>query len=354
MKQKLKAIIRRRSGGDAASARYNEAVQTLPRITSETVAAHREEVLSSARKYIYPLQHSKHRIVIISSSLLIAAVVAFFAYCTLALYHFQTDSSFLYRVSQVIPFPVAKAGPDYVAYENYLFELRHYVHYYQTQQAVNFSSETGKLQLAAYKKQALQEVIDDSYIKQLAAAHHITVSDQEVDDEITLVRNQDRLGSSDKVFADVLNEFWGWSVDDFKRELKNELLAQKVVSVLDAGTHQRAAAALTQLQQGTDFATLATQVSDDTTTKAGGGQFGFAITRTNQNLPTQTINTLFSLQPGQISGIVDIGYGLEIDKVISVDGDTVQAAHIVFNFQNINSYIAPLAAKAKSHSYIKL
>jgi peptidyl-prolyl cis-trans isomerase D len=122
---------------------------------------------------------------------------------------------------------------------------------------------------------------------------------------------------------------------------------------LDTATHQRAQAALTQLQHGASFATIAAQYSDDTATKANGGQFGAPIARTDQSIPPQTIQTLFSLQPGQISGIVNIGYGLEIDQLISVQGDKVQAAHILFNFQSLNTYIAPLVAKEKTHIYIK-
>src|SRR5581483_8558062 len=63
-----------------------QAIEVVPRITNETVAEHREEVLSSARKYIYPLRHSSHRIVIISVSLFAAVVILFFSYCALALY----------------------------------------------------------------------------------------------------------------------------------------------------------------------------------------------------------------------------------------------------------------------------
>src|SRR5258708_7164047 len=83
------------------------ASELAPRITTETIAAHREEVIGSARKYIYPLQHSKHKIIIITTSLLIGGIVGFFGYCTVALYKFQSTSGFLYRVSQVVPFPVA-------------------------------------------------------------------------------------------------------------------------------------------------------------------------------------------------------------------------------------------------------
>src|SRR5438270_739053 len=98
--------------------------EQVPQITNETVAEHREKVIKSARKYILPLPHSKHRIVIISSAIFIVTIVAFFSYCTLALYKFQSSSTFVYRVTQVIPFPIARTGHAFVAYENYLFELR--------------------------------------------------------------------------------------------------------------------------------------------------------------------------------------------------------------------------------------
>src|ERR1700760_2526584 len=89
----------------------------VPRITNETIAVHREEVLAGARKYIYPLQHAKHRIISITAALLVGGVIAFFAYCTLALYRFHSTSSFMYRVTQVIPFPVARADGQFISYE---------------------------------------------------------------------------------------------------------------------------------------------------------------------------------------------------------------------------------------------
>ena len=332
--------------------KLTQAIESLPRITNETVAEHREQLLRGSRKYIYPLKHTKHRVVVISVSLLVTAVVLFFAYTILSLYRFQSSSTFVYYVTQVLPFPVAKAGPDYVSYENYLFELRHYMHYYQTQQQVNFNSAAGQQQLNAFKKQAIQEVVQNAYVKQLAAKYDITVSDQEVNNEVSLLRQQNRLGSSDQEFADVLKEFWGWSVDDFKRELKSQLLAQKVVARLDTGTYARANDALQQLQKGTDFGTLAKTVSDDTTTKANGGQYGFPISSTDQSLPPQVIAELFKLQPGQTSGIINTGYTLEIVKVISVTNGKVQAQHIAFNFQPITSYVQPLQSQKKAHYFI--
>lgn len=354
MKRKIRGIIkRRRPVRKSEKPTLDQNAQGIPRITNETVAEHREEVLSSARKYIYPLQHSAHRVVIISISLLVFMIVAFFTYCLLALYKFQSSSTFLYRITQVIPFPVAKAGSRYVAYENYLFELRHYTHYYQTQQRVDFGSDSGREQLAEFRKRAMDRVINYAYVKELAKQHNISVSEKELDDAISLVRKQNRLGSNDQVFEDVLKEFWGWSVSDFKRELKQQLLTQKVISTLDKAAHARAAQIYQRLQSGEDFAAVASQNSDDTITRGTGGNYGFAIGQSDRNLPPQVIDTLFKLQPGQVSGVINTGTGLEILKLNQKDGNKVQASHILVNFKPLDTYMKPLREKEKPRQFIQ-
>lgn len=329
-----------------------QAIQAVPRITNETVAEHREEVLSSARKYIYPLRHSSHRIVTVSVVLFVTVVVIFFSYCALALYKFQSTSGFIYDATQVIPFPVARIGSHFISYENYLFEIRHYIHYYQTQQQVDFSSRSGKQQLDQFKQQAIVEIVDNEYVDQLAGQNKVSVSDEQLNNEITLLQQQNRLGSNDKVFAAVLKNFWGWSIGDFKRELKQQMLAQAVVSKLDTAAHQKAQTIVGQLQSGGDFATLAKQYSNDTSTSANGGAYGFAIDRTSRDIAPQVINALFALQSGQTSGIIDTGSGLEIVKVNSISSGEVQASHIFISFNSIDTYINPLKAKERPHIYI--
>ena len=328
--------------------------ENVPRITNETVAEHREEVLSSARKYIYPLQHSKHKIVLITTSLLIAAIVGFFTFTMISLYRVKSYSSFLYGVTKVIPFPVAKAGNNYVAYENYLFELKHYIHYYENQQKLDFSTDSGKQQLAEFKKRALTKVVDDAYIKQLAAEKKISVSDKEVDNEIQIVRSQNRLGGSTKVFEDVLKEYWGWSINDFRRSLKQQLLAQKLLPVLDPETVVRANQAKAELNSGADFAAVAKKYSDDAASKDSGGEFGFPIDQSNRDIDAEVTSELYKLKPGQVSDVINSGYALEIVKNIEPQGDKIRGAHIVFNFKNINTYLNDLKDQKKATLYIKL
>lgn len=352
VRKKIRHALKKVKKPDQATA-LQQAVESAPRITNETVAEHREAVLKGARKYILPLQHSKHQVVIITTTLFVVVIVGFFTYVTLALYKFQQSSTFLYRVTQVIPFPVARTGGDFVAYENYLFELRHYKHYYEAQQKLNFNDEGGKEQLDTFKSQARQKVVDDALIRQLAEENDVNVSEKEVNEQISLVREQNRLGENDEVFEDVLNDYWGWTVNDFKRSLKQQLLARKVVAKLDTETQDRAKAALSELQGGADFAAVAKKYSDDAATKDGGGEYGFQVSRTNRDLSAQTVDALFNLQPGQYSGIVNTGYTLEIVKNIETVGDRVRGAHVQFTFKDINSYLDPLKEKQKTSTYIK-
>lgn len=326
-------------------------IQNVPRITNENITEHREEVLKGARKYIYPLQHSKRRIVTITLSLVAAAIVAFVIYCVLALYHFYQYNTFLYRATQVVPFPIAKTGSNFVDYENYLFELRHYIHYYETQQQLDFSGSASQ-QLIQFRKQALNDVINNSYIKMLARQNGVSVSGREVNSRIAEVRNQNRLGSDEKVFNEVLRDYWGWSESDFKRSLKDQILAEKVDAKLDTATTDRANQALAELKQGQDFSAVAKKMSDDPAARSNGGDYGVAITKDNPNIPPQVTEALFSLKPGQTSGIIDAGSTLEIVHIDKVKGNTVMAHHISFKLKSIQMYVNQLKAKEPPKLYV--
>ncbi len=330
-------------------------LENVPQITTENIGEHREQVLSGARKYIYPLRHSKRTIVYITVTVIVSALIGLFVYCGLALYKYYQYNSFLYRVTQVVPFPVAKAGSHYVDYENYLFELRHYVHYYESQQQRNFGG-ADRNQLLGFRKQALQDVINAAYIKQLARENGVSVSDKEVQNRLDEVRDQNRLGGSNKVFEDVLRDYWGWSVNDFKRSLKQEILAEKVAAKLDSAATQKAASALAQSNNPkASFADLAKKYSDDPSAKDNGGDYGFIISRTNPNVPPEVVDALFNMKPGQVAGVIIAspvlagqGPTLQIVKLTGVKSSGVTAQHITIKLQDPSIFIKQLE---KTHPY---
>lgn len=333
-------------------------LENVPKITNETIAEHREQVLKGARKFIYPLAHSKRTIIIVTVSVIIAAVIGLLAYCSLALYRYYQYNTFIYRVTQVVPFPIAKVGKNYVSYENYLFELRHYVHYYESQQERNFAG-ADREQLIQFRKQALENVIDEAYVKKLAAKQHVSTSGKEVDMRLAEVRAQNRLGGNNKVFEDVLRSYWGWSINDFKRSLSQEILSEKVAASLDNSAQQKAATVVQQAKSGADFAALAKKYSDDPTAKTTGGDYGFSITKTNPNVPPEVVDALFNLKKGQVSDMIlaspvlaNQGPSLQIVKVTGISGNTVTAQHIVINIKDITPAIQQLKKQQPSHPYV--
>lgn len=334
--------------------KFNEALKEVPRITTDTVADHREDVLASARKFIYPLQHTRKHVVRNSAIIFGVVLLAFFVYVSFSLYKLQSTSGFMHGVTRIVPFPVAKVGDSWVSYESYLFELRRNMHYYRVQQQTDFSNKSGKDQLVLLKKQAMDQVVNDVYVKKLAKEHGVSVSSKDVDQQVEMVRQENRLGSSVKVFDDVLKQFWGWNRSDFKRELKQQMLQQAVVAKLDTQTVKKADDARKQLEQGVDFATLAKQASQDPNTAPNGGNYPEPITPSSRDVAPIVTAKLFKLQAGQITPVINTGYTLEIVKALEVSKGSVKASHIQFNFRPIADFIKPLRKQLPPRPFIKI
>ena len=352
VKKKIQQIQKNR-----AQKKEDAADASVPRITNENVAEHRQEILSGARKYIYPLQHSKHRIILLTTSLIIAAVLIFTASSVFLLYRQRTTSNFMYQVTKVVPFPIARIGTTLVSYENYLFELRRYIHYYETQQQLSFESDAGQAQLRDYQRRALDDVVNLAYAKIIAGERNVTVTESEIDEQIRIAKELNRFGSSDDVFEDVLKSFWDWSVDDFRRSLSNELLIQKVTRSLDPETEDRARTALAELESGKEFADVATRYSDDVGTKDRGGEFGF-VNASNRNVSQQTVDTLLRLPEGQYSDIRVIpyqnGYALEIVRNIALKDGGAEGAHIIFRLKDLSETLNDRKEETPFRQYITL
>lgn len=348
IQQKLSnnSLVKRVTNSDELS------IDDVPRITSDTVAEHREQVIKKARKYMFPLQQARHRIIGITVTLLVTASIVFLGYCTLALYRFHSSSTFIYKVSQVVPFPIARSGGKFVSYEDYLFQLRRYTHYYESQLKLDFESAEGKQQLEAFRKQALASVVDNAYVKTIAKEQNVTVSDEDIDRQIQLLREENRLGNSDEVFEDVLQDYWGWSVSDFRRSLRDQLLAQNLVAKLDTEAAVKANEALTKLRSGADFGEIAKLYSDDPAAKENAGTVG-VVERTNRDIPVQTINTLYNLKEGEISAVINTGYSLDIVKNVKTRPDgKIEASRVVINFKDISIYLNDQKSKTPTRTYV--
>lgn len=324
----------------------------IPRITNDTVSKHREEVIAGAKKYIYPLQHSRHKIVLVSVSLLLALVIGFSTYLLLSLYKFQSTSTFIYQVTKVVPLPFARVNGSFVPYEEYLFDLRHLIHFFEEKGGVDFESEQGAQQLVEEKKKIRDVVVNNAYANSIAREKGITVTEQDVDDQINTLKKLGLLGSEPAVFEEVLRSNYDWSVADFRRSIKQQIVNAKVVQALDPSVRQEADRVLAELQNGKDFALAAIEYSDDPSTRENGGNLG--IVDDNKAYLPKAYEALTNMKEGDISGVIARNDSLVIVKHLGFEGDKIKAAQIEFEYKDLAEYLNDYKAKDPAKVYIKI
>ncbi len=300
--------------------RFSKGKQTPPapdtggRITNETVAEHRERVLAGGRKFKYPLQYTKHRLLIISVILVISTTLLFFGFCAWQLYGVQSTDRFMYRLTQIVPLPVAKVDGEWVKYSDYLLRLRSSIHYLSTKEAVNFNSDDGRRQLDYQKRLAMDKAIENTLVQHLATQNNLSVSAQEVDDFVKQQIASYKLGVTQEVYEQVIRDYYDWSFDEYKDSVKQQLLKVKVQAKLDTEGYNKLLAILQQSRSGGDFATLAKANSEDPITQQQGGDMGVA------SKGAQDPNGLFAaaskLNVGDVSDIISGVDGFYIVKLL--------------------------------------
>lgn len=98
--------------------------QDKPKTEREKVEERREEVLAQGRKFKYPMQYAKHKLVINTVIVAVVAIVLMVVMGWMLLYKVQDTSEMIYRVTQVLPVPVAEVDGEKVRYSDYLMIFR--------------------------------------------------------------------------------------------------------------------------------------------------------------------------------------------------------------------------------------
>lgn len=331
----------------------NKPPETGGRITNETVAEHRERVLAGGRKFKYPLQYTKHRVLFISVIISVLALVIFIAFFSYQLYVAQAYDKFTYGLTRVLPVPVASVDGQNVRYGDYLSDLRSSVHYLVTKEAVNFNSVDGKRQLDYQKRLALDKAIQKTYVSKLAADNKITVSSDEVNALLKKQIEQNKSGVSEDVYKQVISDYYDWTLDEYKESLRQGMLYKKVNMALDTESKAKADGILEQLKLGADFAAIAREQSEDNLTKMNGGDVG-VVGKSSED-PNGLISTAASLQPGQVSDLIAGNDGFYVVKLLEKsDAGDIRFAKIFISYKFVTQKIAALKADNKITEYVKV
>lgn len=195
------------------------------------------------------------------------------------------------------------------------------------QQSSDPNTEEGRAALLQLlRRQILDAMIDQALIEQAASREGISISEEQVETEMTRLIGEDVAKFEEWLRANDLTR------DSFKVELRQQLLSaafqEHVVGSLPPAVEQvharhilvmseaEAMDMLVKLRSGESFATLAKQYSQDKGSGEIGGDLGFFPRGV---MPAEIEAVAFALSPGQTSGIVKTDFGYHIVEVVEKD-----------------------------------
>ena len=196
------------------------------RITNDTVAQHREKVLAAGRKHKYPIQYTKRRLVWITMFVSVAILAIFVGLGWAQLYLWKDTSDIAYRITKILPLPVANIDGENANYSDYLLYHRSSLAVLHTQ---GQSDQKDKVKF--YQNQSINKALEVAYAKRLARENNITVDDNKVQDLIKKQQESSKLSQS--AYESVVKDNLHWSMDELKIAMKYTLLKQEVSFKID-------------------------------------------------------------------------------------------------------------------------
>lgn len=233
------------------------------RITSNTLAEHREQVLSEGRRFKYPVQYARHKLVINAVIISVVAIVLLGVLVWWRLYPAQDTSDFMYRVSKVLALPVAKVDGETVRYGDYLMRYRSSIQYLLERDQIDMSTDDGKRQADSVKRREFDGAVADTYAAKLARELNITVTDTELEEFLIQQRQSADGEVSEATYNAVILDYYGWSPDEYRHAMKNKLLRQKVAYSVDDKAREHVETVKSLRKDGDDLKEIADKLNKD-------------------------------------------------------------------------------------------
>lgn len=341
----MKKLLSRRRG-------QKEALPT--RITNETVAEHREKILAGGRRFKYPMQYARHRLVIVTTLLTIATLVIIGIFGWWQLYVAQSTNTLLYRVTQIIPVPVASVDGQWVRYSDYLMYYNSSIHFLQKSEQLNLNSEDGKRQAAFQKRQNLDIAIRNAYAAKLAKQLDIKVTPEQLkrtnEEHLTMANGP----ISQETYNASTMSLLGWTPDEEQRSTKNQLLKNNVAYAIDEKALQKVDKAAHLLQTpDPDFGKVASELGGEGDAKVTAGTLGLVPLINNDGGLTDAAR---KLNKGEVSSVIrsTTGDGYYFVKLLEKNDTQLSYAYLKIPLTEFDERLAALRKAGKVHEYIKL
>jgi parvulin-like peptidyl-prolyl isomerase len=323
------------------------------RITNETVAEHRERILAGGRRFKYPIQYARHRLVFNTIIVTVAALVLLTLLGWWQLYPMQNTSTFFYRVTKVLPLPVASVDGAMVRYSDYLMYFNSSAHYLRQSEQINLDSEEGRRQLDYIKRKAMDTVIADTYAAKLAQELNITVDDAEVDAVIDEDRNTANGRISQETYDASALSILGWSPEEYRQDARNKLIRQKVSYEIDSNAKARADKAAQLLKKESNLQTIAKQLGGEGDLAVTVGASGM-VPRTNRDGGLSIAAA--QLEKGKISEAIrtTTGDGYYFVKLVDKTDTRVSYEYMKIPLTEFNNRLRTLREERRIQEFIAI
>ena len=317
----------------------------------QKVDERREEVLATGRKFKYPLQWTKHRIVI--STILIALVVIAVVITGgwLALYRFNMTDDMLFRITKVLPVSVATVDSEAVRFSDYLMFYRSSITSIERQSGGVDNEGSVEALKAQYKRAALSEAEEYTYALKLARENDIVVTDEETEKEFQRHLNIGGVERSEESFVKIIEDNFGLNKAEYERMLYLTLVKARVEEKIDQKANATAAKVEKMLSEnGGDYQALAGALGDEIVYEETGGYVSA------QNIDGGRATEAMKLEPGQQSGkfVSTNGDGYYFVKLIAKTDTEVNFVSIKVPFTEFKTDFDKLREDGKIAEFIEI
>ncbi len=299
------------------------------RITSETIEKHREHILAGGRRFKYPVQYARHKLVFNAIIISVSAIIIALAIGWWQLYPAQNTSEFMYRVTKVLPVSVAIVDGQPVLYSDYLMAYRSSVYFSEQKQQLNSKTDDGKRQIEYYKQQSMKEAIADAYAKKLSKNLGVTVSNSELESSLKDQRQSVNGETSQQTFDASILDILGLTPSEYRQKISNGLLRQKVSYAMDKNALNAAnyIYSVVKSDPNTDFKALAVASSKQTNTKNTYSSSGW-VPKSNQD--GGRANEAAKLNKLEFSTVIKStrGEGYYIIRLLDINNENVNYEYI--------------------------
>lgn len=320
-----------------------------PKTEREKVEERREEVLAHGRKFKYPLQYAKHKLIINTVIVALVALILMVVAGWAMLYKLQDTGDMIYRVTQVLPVPVAEVQGVKVRYSDYLMIYRSNLLTAEQQGGQLGSGEEADGVRRIYKEAALYSAVEYTYATKLGQEMGLTVTEEEIDKAFEEHRKVGGVERSEEGFLKILKDNFGMNKSEYRRMLYLLLMKAEVAQAVDEKANTQAAEVERILAENEgDLSKAAEEVG------AEYQETGRLVD--NMNVDGGRSTMAMTLESGQISEkfLSSNGDGYYYVKLIDKTSSEVNYASLKISFTQFDEMVTELYAKDEVKSYIDL